>query len=1248
MTNKAIKNVLLVFMVIFWVNGIEGVGKEEAQKIEFEHLSIAEGLSQSTVFCIMQDQVGFLWFGTQNGLNRYDGHSFKWFLHDPKQNSISYNMAASLCQDEDGIIWIGTWGGGLNRFDPITEKFDSYESISTIDDTLSDNNVWVIHRDKKNKNILWIGTENGLNRFDKSIKDKKIFKRYLYTKEKSEEKSKFYIINVIYEDDKHMLVGTNKGLFKYDREKDKFIELSYHTLNESQKKIKALCLGEDGRLWVGTEGGLGCYNSDSNLSQDSMITVDWEKVIGSVIINTILKDKEGLLWIGLFNEGIIRFNPKSKKSNGPYVYDSSNPGSLSYNDIRSIYQDKTGLIWIGTYGGGINKYDPRKRNFDVFRHNQDSQSMSDNDVMSIVESGSNKYKGKIWVATRGGGLDLFDPGNGTFQRFGKPFQGNEKKDNPKIRAIWEEPNGKTLWVGMEKGGMYRFDINTDKFEQNLDENLKFEKEEYILCIRGSGDGFLWIGTMDGGLIRIDKNRTGFKRFKDNNIGLKNNKVFTLHDDREESGVLWIGTGNGLYRFQEKNGNEEFKEFKAIAAEPDSINNNLILSIHEDGNHVLWIGTNGGGLNRMDKKLATFTAITPQDGLANDTIYDILEDNQGRLWLSTNKGLSRYNPKGGSIRNFTVRDGLQSYEFSRWAALKAGNGKLYFGGLNGLNQFNPAAITDLTKPPKIVLTSVKKSANELAFDPTQPGAILELSYKDSIISFEFAALDFTDPASNQYEYKLREKDNWIKLGNRHEITFPKIEPGDYSLLIRGCNSEYKWNKDGIAINIVVHPPLWKKWWFAPIFILGAAGILTFLVRRRIQNIEQKQQALAREIEERKKVEAQLKESEELYRTLVETSPEAIILCDLKGKIVMTNKQPAILLGYRDVNELMEKNHNFFKLVARQDRTMVRKAFEAGETRNFEFELLACDGTTITAESSIAMIKDREDKPQYFLAITRDIRERKEAEKRARLLTQVDKMVSLGTLVSGIAHELNNPAGYIMINAENFSRVWTEIESILDFHYQNNPDFQVVGMAYESARTKIKDLISAQLEGSHRIKNIIQELKEYSRPEDSIKKAVDINRILNSSLNLTGSTIRKNTNALVVNLEENIPAFWGSPQKLEQVFINLIQNACDALNSREKGIEISSQFDREKNQIVAKVKDEGVGMNEKTMKQIFDPFFTTKRTTGGTGLGLSISSQIIKEHGGQMFFKSELGQGTTVTVILPAASFIQENNDQNKKQ
>ena len=392
---------------------------------------------------------------------------------------------------------------------------------------------------------------------------------------------------------------------------------------------------------------------------------------------------------------------------------------------------------------------------------------------------------------------------------------------------------------------------------------------------------------------------------------------------------------------------------------------------------------------------------------------------------------------------------------------------------------------------------------------------------------------------------------------------------------------------------------------------------------------------------------LENSRELYRTLIETSPDGIILSDIdieKGNIVMANQEAAVLLGYKSVKDIFSHLKSTIEIFIPKDRDKALKnagiILKKGYSKNNEYSIQTGDGASVPVEISTSLIKDSQGKPRYFLSTIRDIRERKAAQEK---LIQVDKMVSLGTLVSGITHELNNPASSILMNAETFSMVWQEILPVLDRYYQTSKDFSIASHPYQDAKIKISELISGLLNSTRRINNFIRELRDFSRPEDLFfRQEVDINRVIHASVDLTDNIIKKSTKHFVLDLGENLPLYSGSFQKLEQVFINLIQNACQALRSNNQGIYISTAYIKKDNQIVVKVTDEGKGIEEKDMKYITNPFFTTKRSAGGSGLGLFISLKIVQAHGGFMTFQSKSGKGTTVSVQLPMNNVTHREN------
>jgi len=1222
MVKKYCVHVLIVTSLIISSWGFSANTKAQSPEFKFEHISIAQGLSQGTVFCILQDSKGFMWFGTQNGLNRYDGNTFKVYDYDPRNpNSLSYNMVLSIYEDKSGMIWVGTWGGGLNKFDPKTEKFTVYKSDPQKPDSLSDNNINAIYEDRSGS--LWIGTHNGLNKFDQ--RNGKCI-HYLVENNPSDDTQPNRILSIFQDSENNLWVGAEKGLYKSSPDKKDFIPCLVKI-----KKVEAIAEDGYGILWVGTGSGLNKVDRGKSVEipfpDESVVS----KKMGDKLIRVIYIDQTGLLWIGTQTDGLYRVDPGKNVVNH-FSSDPDKPDSLSHNDVRAICKDRTGLMWIGTFDGGANKFDPERKNFTLYGNDPgNSISFKNKKVWSIVES----KNGGVWIGTRGDGIYPFDP---VIKKFSKPLiPGSDSNDNPQqrkfIRAMCAEKESDTLWVGTERGGLYRFDIKTKIFSPFN----KLNTDAYILSIYEDRSGVLWVGTKDGGLIRIDKDRKNIKTYKNDprrNDSLSSNEVYAIDEDKQ--GILWVGTGNGgLNRFDKKN--ESFRRYLPSKTDLDSISHNFLLTIYEDTKGILWIGTDGGGLNKLiDREKGTFKAYRTTAGLPDNVIYAILEDEENNLWLSTNRGLSRFNPGTETFRNYTVRDGLQDYEFNRGAACKRklkNSEELYFGGVKGFNVFKPSDFKTDSPAPTVVITSLKKfnQGNRVDISISETGP-LHLSYKDYSISFEFAALDFSDPENNRYAYRLEPgSQEWINLGNKHEQTFPSLEPDKYTFRVKGANNEGVWNDEGASVTIIVSPPFTATLLFRIPLLLVIGGVIFGFVLWRISDIKKKGKAI-------KVAYDALQESEERYRTLVETSPDAITLCNIKGKIIMANPQTAFLLGYHNLDEMKPHVRTIFHGITLKDRALARKNAENvvknGIATTMEFTLRAKDGTEIAAEISTSLIKQSEGVPPYFLAITRDITKRKEAEKKEKLIQEAEKMVSLGTLVSGVAHELNNPAGFIMLNADNFSLAWIDIVPILEQYYRTNKNFLIAGMPYQKSKDRIDELIKGLIDGAKRIKSIIKDLSDYSRPEDPLRReAVDINKVINSSLSLTNNTIKKATNMFSFEPGENLPVVWGNFQRLEQVFINLIQNACQALPDTSKSIFISTGYDKNNNRIAVTVKDEGVGIDEKNLAQITDPFFTTKRSAGGIGLGLSISHRILQEHRGTMEFASEVKKGTTVSVFLP---------------
>jgi PAS domain S-box-containing protein len=1239
------KKVTITFVLIFLFIFPIGISSINIEDITFEHISVEQGLPNSSVFCILQDKQGFMWFGTQHGLTRYDGHNFKVYASDPRAPlKLSHNLVISLFEDSKGIMWVGTWGGGLNRFDRKKETFETFKHKPDDNTSLNQDTINAIFEDSHSN--LWICTDNGLSRFNRATNS---FKRYLYKGDEEGKPSPNSIkVNTILEKNEDMLlVGTEKGLFKYDKTRDNFFLFACKHGKNNPPNIKTIYCDQEEILWIGSEEGLLKFELKDGRLVHQKLHSKLEELNGKKI-TSILKAKE-LVWIGTRGDGLYLFDSTQNK----LAHHRNSPEhsiGLRNNDIRTIYEGRAGLVWVGVNGGGVSKFDPGKEKFQLYRHTvKDPNSFNHNDVLVIRKS----QMGGVWIGTKGGGFFRFEPETETFTNYQIDSDISKRKERHEIRALCEY-KGK-LWVGTQGAGLYTFDPKIEEFTKHVSDGGK-DNENVLNIFKDKSDA-LWIGTIDNGLTKIGfegKPDVNYRQTPGNYYSLSNNQVFAIYEDKR--GLLWIGTGNGgLNMFDRKT--EKFYHYKPAQNRLNSISHNFITAILEDQEGVLWIGTNGGGLNRFIRDSENFVSYTQKEGLPNDVIYDILCDKQGNLWISTNKGLSKFNPKTDQFINYTVWDGLQDYEFNRGAACVYDGGRLFFGGVKGFNIIVPDKLTVNSQVPPIMFTSYKKMNKKVDLDtPIQYVKKLDLSPKDSFISFEFAALNFSNPQENQYAYKLEPVNKeWILLGKKHDITLTNLEHGDYVLRVKGSNNDGVWNEIGTSIEITVHPFLWETLWFQVFSIIALISFGLGVVIWRIRTIEKKKQEaekqkdelskaynlLQKQIQERIKAEKKLRESETRYRTLVETSPDAISLCDLKGNFEMVNKQAVELLGYSE-KELKNNVKSIFRLLPRDElnkaKENAKSNLETGIARNAEFSIISKYGEKIPVEISTSLIKDDHGKPKYFLEIVRDIRERKKVEKEEKLrrerLVQIDKMVSLGTLVSGVAHELNNPLSAIKWNAEIFSRVWDDSIPILEKHAETDEDFMIAGLPFHQTRTKVDELILGFMEGVKRIKEINENLRNFSRPKDAgIREQVDINEIVRSSIKLTINMIHKATNNFSQDLADELPTFNGNFQKLEQVFINLILNACQALPESSRGFRISTEFKQELGHIEVTFKDQGIGIKDTDLKFITDPFFTTKRDEGGTGLGLSISMQIIQDHGGNMFFDSKEGQGTSVIIHLP---------------
>ncbi|UCH95361.1 MAG: PAS domain S-box protein [Candidatus Aminicenantes bacterium] len=957
------------------------------QDIKFDRISIEEGLSQSSVSCILKDSRGLMWFGTQDGLNRYDGYKFTIYRHNPKNpNSLSNNYIYSLYEDHHGVLWVGTQEG-LNRFDREKETFAHYKKDKNPPFKLSGNEVAAICED--HDGVLWIGTsDGGLNKYDPKENRFLAYQHDIYdsTSLISNRISTLYI-----DSSDTIWIGTqDKGLDRLNKKKGEFIHYQHHA-NErrslSNNYVTAIAEDREGCLWIGTLEGLNKLEPKRNTFIHYKYTRRDSRCISHNEIRCIYLDHDNELLIGT-GEGLNKFNP-ADRAFSHWKNDPIDPFSLSNNVVLAIYEDSSHILWIGTDGGGFNKYSPYRNRFAHYQFypHQPSKGLSGKMVYAIYEDRA----GIVWVGTNRG-LNRFHRQTNTFRHY-RPDPTNPRSlTNDYVFSIFEDRAG-VMWIGTWGGGLNQFDRKTGTFTHYLSNpgnNLSLSND-IIRVIYEDQNGLMWIGTEGGGLNQFDRERKIFLHFQavDQDPGsISNNYIKSICED--PSGVLWIGTKYGLNQLDKQTGN--FIRYTVDPNRTNSLSNNEVNAIYAGSSGILWIGTTGG-LDKFDPQTGQFTHYGEADGLPNNVIYGILEDHHGHLWISTNKGLSNFDPGQGIFRNYGTKDGLQSNEFNLGAFFKTRSGEMFFGGINGFNLFHPGSIKDNPFIPPVIMTGLKishQSAMERAAPPLAKSIMettdIVLSYRDRVITFEFAALDYTSPADNRHAYMMEGLDKkWIDAGNRHFASYTTLPPGEYVFKVKGANSDGIWNETGTWLRISVLPPFWQTWWFLGFALLTLVLLVllfyqarTRRIRERAKQLEEINETLNREIAERKQAEEKVQKSENRLRTFLETASEGFLEVDHQHIVVDANPEMCAILG-RASSDLL--GCNFLDFINPPDIQKFLRNMEIrknGKRSAYNLTLLRPDNALAHCLVKTAPLFDENQNVRGYFAMVTDITEIVQAE------------------------------------------------------------------------------------------------------------------------------------------------------------------------------------------------------------------------------------------------------------------------------
>ncbi|MBI5474933.1 MAG: ATP-binding protein [Ignavibacteriae bacterium] len=816
-----------------------------------EHLSVERGLSQSSVWSMIQDRRGFLWVGTSDGLNRFDGYTFTTYRHDPADStSLSNNTVWSLCEDSRGMLWVGTLAG-VHRFDPATQTFTRLANDPRYKGTALDALVYSMLWDKTGS--LWLSTLKGVSILDSTGILREVFPDGISIRSTTSPH------RVLHEDSRgDVWISNGESLFRYVRksgtyvrvpigEKDERVQILGSTIDRqgvlwfalhqhglrsfapvsgrwnsyrrqsgnsaslAGDELRTVCEDNDGRIWCGTIfNGLCVLDRRTGTFATFTPTESGNKDSRFEGVTRILRDRSGLLWVGYDGAGLLKLNPYRNKFHH-ILLPPSDAKASGDNFFKSLIVDRRGDAWLGMYDQGISVLNRTTGKVKRFRHEPSNpNSPCDNTVLALLEDDDEN----IWVGTPKG-LDEYVRRTGRFKHYDLSAFSSGDRRGAAIASLAKDSAG-NIWCGTFTQ-LLRLNRDQNRFERviSLEETFHLPVTPSVTAIASSADGAIWVATLGGGLLKLRSDGTRDRSFTRETSSLSHNNVKSILLDPDSAGVLWIGTEEGL--------------------------------------------------NRYDQKHDSWRVYRAADGLPNEFVYGVLMDRHRGLWISTNKGLSRMETRNfdrPTFRNYTPEDGLQSYEFNTNVYFQTPGGEMFFGGVNGFNAFYPDSVIDNPHLPALVITRFKK------FDqPFDPGGDIgmkdhvELQYSESVFSFEFAALEYTNSSRNQYAYMMEGFDkDWVYCGTRREARYTNLDPGEYIFRVKGSNNDGVWNAHDASIRVVIVPPFWRTGWFILVMSLlgvGAMGgairyLATRELRKKIAQLEREKEIHTERLRTRERI------------------------------------------------------------------------------------------------------------------------------------------------------------------------------------------------------------------------------------------------------------------------------------------------------------------------------------------------------------------------------------------------------------
>lgn len=1197
-----------------WVTGCLGLllmlavcSAAIAEDIRFQHLSREQGLSQSFVLSMTQDKKGFMWFGTQNGLNRFDGYEVRVFNRE--QGGLPGELIRSLLSDSRDRLWVGTDNGGVALYQPESESFRVFDSETS---QLPINRIRTFY-ELANGEIL-VGTDGaGVWRFDANIGD--------FVQHTGFGGGRRDSIWSLIEVGDTLLIGTGKGLYRQVRNGEPEPAFAGTEVGRIliDTHVRDLVREADGTLWVATdENGLLRIASDQSYQMFKPdVDIPGKQVFG------LLQDDRGHIWFGTSN-GLGRYR------DGQIDVIRNTPGestSLSNDMVIDLYEDRGGVIWVATYGGA-NYWSP---NLYLAEHLFASTSTTRNPLSSAITSFAEGQDEVIWIGTIGGGVSRLDA-DGTATHYDQTSTVSIPDND--VMSLYVDSKGQ-VWVGTRTAGLLLLDASegvVQRFHTAAMAPYQLSANA-ITAITETSFGQLLVTTYGGGFNQIDLDTFEVEQFGSGPgpEQLPTNRIMATFED--STGGIWLGTdGAGVVYYDRHR-----QIFSRYGDGRGGFFGDVVLSIKEDGQGNLWFGTVDSGLFKLKRDSRgidefKFERLSKNTGLNSNAVYAIEIDNQDGVWLSSNAGISHMEVGDDHPHSLGLKNGLQDLEFNSGASLKLANGDLLFGGVNGFNRISPDDVEHKSPSPEVAITTISKQGVSVPVQSAERDGI-ELSHRDYFLEFNFSGMDYSDIGSVRYRYRLVGlQDEWVLANDRRYVSYNNLQPGEYVFEVQALNGEGTWSSEPQSISVLVDPAPWRSGWAFVLYavvLLVIAFLIYRAVKSRHEHIEEVQAINARlreEVKVRRETDEQIRLEREKTQRYLDVAEVMLVAVDVEGTILNANEKTATLLGQPVESLIGQGILEYIRVAQRNEmRQKILSVFDEDDRNDhIECQVQDADNNLHTIIWRLAPLSKHGGHANQLLASGTDITELRQLERAVRFK---EKLSALGTLSAGIAHDFNN--------------ILTAISGYND-----------LAMERVGPGSDVHDFLQRVDQASNRASDLVGRILSVTQVETGRFATVDLVEVVKDSVGF-----------LQGGLPANVKLGWQYPDievlvdadksQLQQMITNLGSNTANALAGEEGRLDIYVEVKDLTSEDVPKastiepgafalihVRDTGPGMPEAMRQRIFDPFYSSEDLGDsnriGAGLGLSIVHGTVLNHKGHIDVESHLGMGTHFTIYLPIST------------